>query len=691
MKNNDNFELNTNKNVDDAQAVNKSELLPIYEAMNFSGDIQPLEYTPIPDYEKTEVLNDRNDFQKSDIKKKKRSVSTILNKKYRKLIVAAVCAVIVLSVVTGAVIFAVESGKNDSYVQSVYTSENKNIILLSDGDAYSISDAQEVKVSDGGRMLYYTTPTDSKTGNFDLKVVDIEKKKSLKKGGSYIDNGIDEDWYINSDGSFMCYSKTDKNVKSYYLYSAEEGTTELISEDAEEVFLPGKGDVVYFTRRISSIYSLHRKRFGEDSQNVASEIGHVAFYDSEEGFEVLYTADSEKDDVVDIFSVKNFDAPATVCEGISEVYMNNYSVTGNLYYFKKETSNVDWKDFINDPYADNDATLERPVEGDYMINVGFLFDRYVLDYNSFNAADKKYKAKLLRDDIRNELDSLDLGLAVKDTYTCYVYNGSEKEIATGVMLENVLGFSDVDSPRLIYAKSVIEVENKIEMDNLVKLAKKEDVASAIDYVKETVSDSYGLSDECIYTWYDSKRVIELTVDEYDVEKTEYILGSKNSLYALSDGKLYHNAVSTKAIEKGKLIDSDIADCEYIDGYLYYTKEDDLGRISLFRHSADGNTEHIADNLYSYFVVEKDYVILLSRQQSGTELMDVAVYTADGYKEIDKDVSLNNFIFNSKGMAYIKNSGAYDTYEAGDMYVYTPENGVSEAISNVTEIFYVNKS
>ena len=49
MKNNDNFELNTNKNVDDAQAVNKSELLPIYEAMNFSGDIQPLEYTPIPD------------------------------------------------------------------------------------------------------------------------------------------------------------------------------------------------------------------------------------------------------------------------------------------------------------------------------------------------------------------------------------------------------------------------------------------------------------------------------------------------------------------------------------------------------------------------------------------------------------------------------------------------------------------
>lgn len=691
MKNNDKFELNTNKNVDDAQAVNKSELLPIYEAMNFSDDIQPVEYTPVPDYEKAEVLNDRNDFQKSDIKKKKRSFSTILNKKYRKMIVAAVCAVLALSVVTGTVFFAVKSGKNDSYVQSVYISENKNIILLSDGNTYAISDAKEVKVSDCGRMLYYTTAADSKTGKFDLKVVDIGNKKSLKKGGSYIDNGIDEDWYINSNGSFMCYSKTDKNVKSYYLYNAEEGTTELIAEDAEDVFLPCKGDVVYFTRMISSTHSLHRKRFGEDPQNVVSGIGHVAFYDSEDGFEVLYTVDSKKDDAVDIFSVKNFDTPASVCEGVSEVYMNDYSVTGNLYYFKKETSNVNWKDFINDPYYDNDATLERPVEGDYMINVGYFFDRYVLDYNSFNVAEKKYKAKLLRDDIRNELDAFDLGLAVKDTYTCYVYNGAEKELATGVMLENVLGFSEADSPRLIYAKSVIAVENKIEMDSLVKLAKKEDVASAIDYVKETVSDSYGLSDECIYTWYDSKRVIELTVDEYDVEKTQYILGSKNSLYALSDGKLYHNAVSTKAIEKGELIDSDIADCEYTGGYLYYTKEDDLGRISLFRHSADGETEHLADNLYSYFVTENDCVILLSRQQSGAELMDVAVYTADGYKEIDKDVSLYNFVFNSKGMAYIKNTGAYDTYGAGDMYVYTPENGVSEPINNVTEIFYVNKS
>ena len=101
--------------------------------------------------------------------------------------------------------------------------------------------------------------------------------------------------------------------------------------------------------------------------------------------------------------------------------------------------------------------------------------------------------------------------------------------------------------------------------------------------------------------------------------------------------------------------------------------------------------NIADNLYSYFVTESDYVILLSGQQSDAELMTVAAYTADGYTEIDRDVSLNNFVFNSKSIAYIKNTGAYDAYGAGDMYFYNPENGVSQTAENVTKIFYVNKS
>ena len=54
-------------------------------------------------------------------------------------------------------------------------------------------------------------------------------------------------------------------------------------------------------------------------------------------------------------------------------------------------------------------------------------------------------------------------------------------------------------------------------------------------------------------------------------------------------------------------------------------------------------------------------------------------------EVPTDFSIEEFKQN------IKNVGAYDTYSSGDMYTYSPENGVQQIQSDVTAIYYVNKS
>ncbi|MEE0981342.1 MAG: hypothetical protein U0K91_06635, partial [Acutalibacteraceae bacterium] len=372
MKNKEELNIYNNEYNDDARAVDESELLPIYDTMNFSGDIQPVEDVLVPDYDISEYSDERTEGQKNDSKKKITPFFAVLNrknklnKKLKKIIMAVLSVVIVVTVVISAVAVAIRSGTNTSPVQSVYTADGKNELVLENEKVYSLPEAEEIKISKDGMMLYYSTNTASKTGKFDIKVVNISKKDSLSKEGAYVERGVDEGWKINSDGSFLCYSKTEEGLKNFYIYDAEKGTTESVSTNVEEVFLPQNGDVVYFTRRISSVYSLHRKRIGEDSQNVASEISHVAFYDSEDGSEVLYTAETGKGTDVDIFSVKGFEMPTTVCEDVSEVYINDYTVNGNLYYFKKNYSSIDWRDFINDPYYEKDATLERPSEGDYM-------------------------------------------------------------------------------------------------------------------------------------------------------------------------------------------------------------------------------------------------------------------------------------------------------------------------------------
>lgn len=697
MKNKEELNIYNNEYNDDARAVDESELLPIYDTMNFSGDIQPVEDVLVPDYDISEYSDERTEGQKNDSKKKITPFFAVFNKriktnkKFKKVIMAVLSVVIVVAVIFSAVAVAIRSGTNTSPVQSVYTADGKNELVLENEKVYSLPEAEEIKISKDGMMLYYSTNTASKTGKFDIKVVNISKKDSLNKEGSYVERGVDEGWKINSDGSFLCYSKTEEGLKNFYIYDAEKGTSESVSTNIEEVFLPQNGDVVYFTRRISSVYSLHRKRIGEASQNVASEISHVAFYDSEDGSEVLYTAETGKGTEVDVFSVKGFEMPTTVCEDVSEVYINDYSVNGNLYYFKKNTSSIDWRDFINDPYYEKDATLERPSEGDYMKNVGFIFDRYVVDYNAYNAAKKVYDAKLLRDSIREELDSIDLGLAVDKTYSCFVYNGKSKELASGILLDSVLCYSTEGTPRILYAKSVLEVEEQIEMDELVKITKNENATAAADYVVDVVGGTDELSDESIYAWYDSSKVAELEFEKYNLKRARFVFGSKDYVFAVSGGKLYYNEITEEAVIDAELVDSDVSTFEYKNGYVYYTKEDEAGNTSLYRYSVSGGIEHLADNLYDYFVIEDDYVLILSGQHDGTELMSVAVFEKGKYTEIDEDVSLNNFVYNGKKIAYVKNVGAYDTYSSGDMYTYSPENGVQQIQSDVTAIYYVNKS
>ncbi len=690
MKDKDDFSLNQNGEYDDgARAVNKSELLPIFEAMNISGDIQPLESFETPQYEKTEIKKDRPESKRAETKKKSIPIFSALNKVQRRIVILALSVFAVALIVTGVAVGVLNGAQNKTPVRSVYSVGTKVQMLLANGDKFSLPDAEDIKTSDDGMMLYFSKSTLSKTGKFDLRAVNVGKKSSLKKGGSAVDTGVDEGWQINADGSFMCYTKTQSGVKTLYLYNAQTGKKEQLVSEVEEAFLPSEGDVIYFTRRVGSTYSLHRLRVGEEHQNVASGINYVNFCDSDEGFEVLYTAQTGNGTNVDVFIVSGFDEPRRICSDVSEVYANDYTYKGNLYYFIEDKSTVNWQDFIYDGYSEADTSLQRPVEADYLVERGFIFKRYVLDTAAYNAAVKKYEAKEKRDKIRDELNQIDLGLNVQDEYSCYAYTGlTTKKLASGVKLDNVAAYSQSGAPRLIYRKSVISVEDKITMDKLVELSNDGGVSDAIDYVLSNVDGSYAISDDCIYTWYDGTKVLEYTVKGYEADKTEFVLASAGELYILSGGKLYLSEVSQAELSSGKLIDSEVTDCTYSDGYLYFTKAVTPESLSLYRYSAKGETEHLGDNMYLYFAENSGFVVLLSRQQSENELMDIGIFADGKYTAVDTDAGLKSFAYKGKALAYLKNIGSSDVPNSGEMYVYTPENGAEKLADDVTDIFFI---
>ena len=75
MKESDDIRLSKDEYDSDAQAVQESELLPIYDAMGFSGDIQPLDDISEPEEIAadfgTKKSENRNSDKKLSLKKKK--------------------------------------------------------------------------------------------------------------------------------------------------------------------------------------------------------------------------------------------------------------------------------------------------------------------------------------------------------------------------------------------------------------------------------------------------------------------------------------------------------------------------------------------------------------------------------------------------------------------------------------------
>lgn len=688
MKESDDIRLSNDEYENDAQAVQESELLPIYDAMGFSGDIQPLDDISEPEKIAVDFGSKKSDSRNSDKKSvlKKKKIPSKRDSRIKTLVACLALIIIVASAMAGAYFGAERADRNTSPVTAVYNTTDKSAtVKLADGTSYDIGEAREISVSTDGMYIWFSRNTASATGKYDLRMIEVGSKKSLKKQGKFVEKGIDDGWKTTKDGLFACYGITKSNIKSCFMYSAELQRAETVAESVEEYFPPSVGNIVYFTRRSSNVYSLHRAKFGENSENVASGISHVKYAGDRNDYEILYTQSTGNSTNVNVYAVKGDEKAAEICTDVSEVYLNDFVYGGNLYYFTRNKSNVNWQDFISDNYYESDKKIQRPVESDYMVERGFIFKRKILDTAKYNAALNQYELKMLRDQLREELDKIDLGLAVGDEYTCFAYSdGASHRLVSGITLDNIIEFAKSGDPRLIYRKSVIGVGNIISMDSLVETAKKSSVQKTMDYVRNAVQGSYEVSDSSFCSWYDGSNVVEYELKGYDLDKTQFILADSGTIYGLANGELYYSSAENAEMSSRRLIDSNVSDCSAAGDTLFYEKLDSSGTRSLYKFQPKGGKVEVRKNVYSYFAVNKSFVIVLTRQSNSEELVTAGIYDGTGYAVVDSDLNLNNFVYSDDAFAYIKNykSGS------GEMYCYSLKNGAVKCGDGVTKIMYI---
>ncbi len=86
-------------------------------------------------------------------------------------------------------------------VTAIYnTTDKSTTIKLADGTDYDIGEAREISVSTDGMYIWFSRNTASATGKYDLRMIEVGSKKSLKKQGKFIEKGIDE----NDQGRSFC-------------------------------------------------------------------------------------------------------------------------------------------------------------------------------------------------------------------------------------------------------------------------------------------------------------------------------------------------------------------------------------------------------------------------------------------------------------------------------------------------------
>lgn len=679
-----------------AQAGSSPELSSVFEEMKNGIDIQPLEDIMPEKFIEFEDRCGNDDNEGFDTKRSKKRIKKI------KLLRIAVVALLVCAVALGSYLALFRLDKLSHTAEAIYQKNSAVNVMLENGKTIELGPVKQVKLSDDGKTVVYSQDTSSKTGKYDIRVIDLTRRSSVQNKGSVIVSGTDENWSCTNDGAYVFYVNSANGSTKCYAYDTKTKKTLLISSGVEEIYTPPVGDIVYYTRSISGKEELYRTAIGGEPEFI-SEISAVRAFKNEEKSEIFFTvkdASVQNDIAYSLYKITAGNTAEKISDGVSEVYLDDYEIGGNLYYFVKNTAKLNWKDFVTDPYDEYDALLQKPDKGDYLVTKGFIFKTTKVDESAYNNALGTYQKKLVRDDIREALNKLDLGLAVSAEYKVRVYDGSaSREIANGVKLENLLAFAKTGAPRVIFNKTEIDASKRTDMDKLYSIAAKDGTENAIDYVINSLGKKYETTSGCKYARYDGSKVLEYDfAPGYDVSKATFLFASRDAVFAAVKAEdtsfdLLFSTISDKAITESAKVASDITSFEAYGENVFYMAKSENGN-DLYICGKDGKSKAICKNCAQYFIVDGGNVVSFGyseNAQSGAG-GNVVLYSGGESKTIDKDVDLRFFVTEKNNFSYIKNyqNAAATDSEAtvgGEMKIYS-DGKIKNIDSGVTYIYAI---
>ena len=559
--------------------------------------------------------------------------------------------------------------------------------------AHSDDNSFSIQYTKDQKYAFFLTGSDDKQRLYRVNTQKLTSNESKnEKYIEEIDSGVTDYTVIDSDK--VLYNRGSNNDYGYELNYYDGKDTKEIDSDVVSDYVR-RGDIIYYQRDTSSdddnydtcYYNLKNGKHGDIDEC-------YDLIDCNES-EVLYVVEDE--DSYDIYKAKLGGKATKIVSEVSNDYYDGSLSEGTIYYTKKRTESKSYYDYVNDPYASQDASATEPQMEDYMSEVkardilddyryeeykedrNEFYDYYVYDYDSiycmgtdlypYYGSDGTYYVDESNDkfysfdqdayddayddyyDIenRNELrDSLKNETYDSTFYDMYLYTskGGEKKIAESVIpvqedpIHQIFFYrkaQDLDEEKVC---SLDDVDYASDVESYINSSSSDDLA-IYAYINGKEQD---MKMDSGYFTVSSDGKTVMVVDDYDDDNVELIAYNKKG------DSLEKIGTVEKNFESGSW---------YNDNYYYFDNNND------FYIYSKGKSKKIAKDV-ACAELEKDGNYM-TYEAGSSEGKDVKILKGDEQIGKLRDVSSNDdtTYIDSKCIVYLTYDGDLNVYDGED--------------------------
>ena len=504
--------------------------------------------------------------------------------------------------------------------------------------AHSDDNSFSIQYTKDQKYAFFLTGSDDKQRLYRVNTQKLTSNESKnEKYIEEIDSGVTDYTVIDSDK--VLYNRSSNNDYGCELNYYDGKDTKEIDTDVLSDY-KHRGDMVYYQRDNNDdnydlcYYNLKNGKHGDIDES-------YDVIDCNES-EILYSvADG---DTYDIYKAKPGSKATKIISEVSNDYKGSLS-EGTIYYTKKRTESKSYYDYVNDPYASQDASATEPQMEDYMSEVkakdildDYMYEEYKEDRNDFYYY---YVSDY------NSIYCMGTDL--------YPYYGNDGTYYVDESNDKFYSF-DQDAYDDAY-DDYYDIENRNELRDSLKNETYDSTFYDM-YLYTSKGGEKKIAESVIPVQEDPIHQIFFYRKAQDLDEEKVC--SLDDVYYASDVESYINSSSS----------DDLAIYAYING-----KEQDMKMDSgYFTVSSDGKTVMVVDDY------DDDNVELIAYSKKGDGLEKIGTveknfesgsWYNDNYYYFDNN---NDFYIYSKGKskkiakdvacAELENDGNYMTYEAG---------------------------